>query len=60
MKKILIIHSNMELGGAETSLLGLLYALEHYGLPIPSREQLRTIVGPPLHESFVRFGVPEE
>ena len=37
-----------------------IYALEHYGLPIPSREQLRTIVGPPLHESFVRFGVPEE
>ncbi|MBE6971986.1 MAG: glycosyltransferase [Ruminococcaceae bacterium] len=28
MKRILIIHSNMELGGAETSLLGLLYAMK--------------------------------
>ena len=37
-----------------------IYTLEHYGLPIPSREELRVIVGPPLHESFVRFGVPEE
>ena len=33
-------------------------ALEHYGLPIPSEAELRTFVGPPLHESFVRFGVP--
>ena len=36
-----------------------IYTLEYYGLPIPSIEELRTIVGPPLHESFVRFGVPE-
>lgn len=33
-------------------------ALEHYGLPIPSREEMRTFVGPPLHESFIRHGVP--
>ena len=36
-----------------------IYTLEAFGLPIPSREALRTIVGPPLHESFVRFGVAE-
>lgn len=35
-------------------------ALEHYGLPIPSDTEMRTFVGPPLHESFVRFGVPKE
>ena len=35
-------------------------ALQHYGLPIPSEAELRTFVGPPLHESFVRFGVPAE
>ena len=35
-------------------------ALEHYGLPIPTEAELRTFVGPPLHESFVRFGVPAE
>lgn len=35
-------------------------ALEHFGLPIPSREALRVFVGPPLHETFVRFGVPAD
>ena len=35
-------------------------ALEHYGLPIPSREEMRTFVGPPLTESFIRHGVPAE
>lgn len=35
-------------------------ALEHYGCPIPSREELRVFVGPPLHESFIKHGVPEE
>ncbi len=34
--------------------------LEYFGLPIPSRETLRVFVGPPLHESFVKFGVPED
>lgn len=29
MKKILILHSNLELGGAETSLLGLLWSLDY-------------------------------
>lgn len=37
-----------------------LMTLEHYGLPVPSREQMRVFVGPPLHETFVKFGVPEE
>lgn len=35
-------------------------ALEHFGLPIPDRETLRVFVGPPLHESFIKFGVPED
>ena len=35
-------------------------ALEHFGLPIPSPEQMRTIVGPPLNHSFIRFGVPAD
>ena len=34
--------------------------LEYFGLPIPSRETLRVFVGPPLHESFIKFGVPED
>ena len=35
-------------------------ALEHYGLPVPSREEMRVFVGPPLHETFQKFGVPAE
>lgn len=35
-------------------------ALEHFGCPIPSREALRVFVGPPLHESFIKHGVPED
>lgn len=35
-------------------------ALEHFGLPIPSREEMRVFVGPPLHESFINHGVPAE
>lgn len=33
-------------------------ALEHFGLPIPSREALRVFVGPPLDQSFINHGVP--
>lgn len=35
-------------------------ALEHFGIQPPSREEMRVFVGPPLHETFVRFGVPED
>ena len=35
-------------------------ALQHFGLPIPDREEMRSFVGPPLHESFIRHGVPAE
>ncbi|MBE6959167.1 MAG: HAD family hydrolase [Ruminococcaceae bacterium] len=33
-------------------------ALEHFGLPIPERNALRVFVGPPLRDSFPKFGVP--
>lgn len=35
-------------------------ALEHFGLPVPSREEMRVFVGPPLHDTFIQFGVPAE
>lgn len=35
-------------------------ALEHFGLPIPSREKLRIFVGPPLNETFLAHGVPAD
>ena len=34
--------------------------LKHFGLPLPSKEEMRVFVGPPLRDSFIRFGVPEE
>lgn len=35
-------------------------ALEHFGLPIPSREAMRVFVGPPLQETFISHGVPAD
>ena len=35
-------------------------ALEHFGCRIPSREEMRVFVGPPLHESFINHGVPAD
>ena len=35
-------------------------ALEHYGLPVPDRETMREIVGPPLRDSFIKYGIPAE
>lgn len=35
-------------------------ALKHFGLPLPTREEMRVFVGPPLRDSFLRFGVPED
>ena len=34
--------------------------LERYGLPVPAREDLRFVVGPPLKDSFFKLGVPAD
>ena len=36
------------------------HALAHFGIDAPSETDLRTFVGPPLTESFARFGVPQD
>lgn len=36
------------------------FSLEHFGIPIPPREELRKFVGPPLIDNFRSYGVPEE
>lgn len=33
-------------------------ALSHFGLPVPDRTAMRVFVGPPLDETFRKFGVP--
>ena len=35
-------------------------ALSHFGLPVPSRQEMRVFVGPPLDQTFIRFGVPAD
>ena len=35
-------------------------ALEHFGIDLPDRETMRQFVGPPLVDSFARFGVPAD
>ena len=35
-------------------------ALRHFGLPVPTREEMRVFVGPPLYETFQKFGVPAD
>lgn len=32
-------------------------ALKHFGLPIPSRQDMEFMVGPPLRDSFLKLGV---
>lgn len=34
--------------------------LAHYNLPIPDRAEMRSMVGPPLRDSFRRFGIRDE
>lgn len=36
------------------------HALSHFGIAAPTEAELRTFVGPPLLESFARFGVPAD
>lgn len=36
------------------------FALEHFGLPVPDRTTMRQFVGPPLRDTFIRFGVPAD
>lgn len=35
-------------------------ALEHFGLPVPDRTTMRQFVGPPLRDTFIKFGVPAD
>ena len=45
---------------AEGILNCVALALEHFGLPVYDRETMIVFVGPPLGQTFPKFGVPEE
>lgn len=34
--------------------------LEHFGLPVPPRDEMRVFVGPPLRDTFFKYGVPSD
>ena len=34
--------------------------MTHFGIPVPGMDVLRTFVGPPLHDMFIKHGVPED
>lgn len=44
----------------EGIMKSMVYALSHFGIEEPSQEQLRTVVGPPLSDIFIRFGIPKD
>ena len=44
----------------EGSMTCAILALEHFGCPIPDLEEMRTFVGPALHDAFIRHGVPAD
>lgn len=59
MKKTILFDLDGTLTDSGEGIINcVIYALEYFGLPIPPRDSLRYFVGPPLHESFVRQGVP--
>lgn len=60
MKTILFDLDGTITDSGEGIINSALYALEHFRLPLPDRETMRVFVGPPLHETFVKFGVPKE
>lgn len=59
MKKTILFDLDGTLTDSGEGIINcVIYALEHFGLPIPPRDSLRYFVGPPLHESFIKQGIP--
>ena len=60
MKSILFDLDGTLTDSGEGIMKSVVFALSHYGIEAPPEEELRTAVGPPLTESFSRFGVPAD
>ncbi len=57
MKKILFDLDGTLTDSGEGILNCAAATLRHFGLPLPDRAQMRSIVGPPLRDSLLRYGV---
>ena len=60
MKSILFDLDDTLTDSGEGIMNCAVYSLSHFGIPAPTEAELRTFVGPPLTESFARFGVPKD
>ena len=60
MKSILFDLDGTLTDSGEGIMKSVVYALSHYGIEAPVESELRTAVGPPLTETFTRFGVPAD
>lgn len=60
MKSILFDLDGTLTDSGEGIIKCAIYALSHYGIDAPSEAELRSVVGPPLTESFTRFGIPAD
>lgn len=60
MKSILFDLDGTLTDSGEGIMKSVVYALSHYGIEAPAESELRTSVGPPLTETFTRFGVPAD
>ena len=61
MQKAILFDLDGTLTDSGPGIIGCVVpVLEHFGLEVPCQKDLRTFVGPPLHESFTRHGVPAD
>lgn len=61
MKKVILFDLDGTLTDSGEGIINCAtLALEHFGLPVPNREEMGVFVGPPLDQTFIKFGVPAE
>lgn len=60
MRSILFDLDGTLTDSGEGIMKSAVFTLSHFGIEAPSQQDLRTFVGPPLTESFARFGVPQD
>lgn len=56
-RKILFDLDGTLTDSGEGIIKSAVFGLEHFGLPIPPWEKLKAFVGPPLTDTFAKFGV---